>query len=54
MGKFHRPLGLDQIKTIQQRKTRREILDKAWTILIIGGLLALFIYNVVIQILHHP
>jgi hypothetical protein len=54
MGKSQLPLGYDQIKTIQQSQTRREILDKVWTVLVIGGLLAVVVYSIVIQILHHP
>ena len=54
MVKLSRPLSPEQNKNLQIRQTRREILDKVWTMIVILGLLTLAVYGVVIQILHHP
>lgn len=54
MSKSSRLLSSDQIKNSQIRQTWRKNLDKAWTMIVIFGLLAIVVYSVVIQILHHP
>lgn len=54
MSKSSRLLSSEQIKNSQIRQTWRKNLDKAWTMIVIFGLLAIVVYSVVIQILHHP
>lgn len=49
-----RPLSSDFITTLQDRQTRRDIFNKAWSWFIIIVLVAVVVYSVVIQILHRP
>ena len=54
MRRIARPQKRAPFQEIKIRPTRKEILEKAWSVFLVAILLAILSFSIYIQILHHP